>query len=88
MLNICGLLLKARPDMVPDLADQIAATPGCDVHATTDDGRLIVVVEDMPDTPAHDRIMALHQLPGVLAVTINYHHFEPSADAAPAALSA
>lgn len=81
MTNICGVLLKVRPDAVDFVSGVIADIAGTDLHATTGDGRMVVTVEDMPDMPAHDRIMALHQLPGVLSFTLSYHHFEPLDDA-------
>ena len=49
---------------------------GVEVHARSDDGRLVVVVEDTTDRRASDIIMDLHQLSGVVSLTLNYHHFE------------
>ncbi len=49
---------------------------GVEVHAQSDDGRIVVVVEDTPDRFASETIMDLHQIPGVISLTLTYHHFE------------
>lgn len=75
MLNICGCLVHAAPGTVGRVSDAIAATPGCEVHAEQD-GRLVVTVEDTAQRRASDLIMDMHQIPGVLTITLTYHHFE------------
>ena len=77
MLNICGCLVHAMPDKVAGVAAAAAAMNGVDVHAQEDDGRIVVTVEDTDDKLASDLIMEMHQIPGVLTVTLTYHHFEP-----------
>ncbi len=46
-----------------------------------------ITVEDIPGKTAADQIMAMHQIPGVLTVTLTYHHFEDLGDASDVALS-
>ena len=84
-MNICGCLLHVAPAALSDARPQIVAMEGVEIHAGTEDGRLVVVVEDTATRTASDSIMALHQIPGVLSLTLNYHHFEdlaPRADLA------
>ncbi|TRD23246.1 chaperone NapD [Palleronia caenipelagi] len=75
-MNICGCLVHAAPGTVTETRARLEAMPGAEVHAESEDGRLVVVVEDMDDRKASDTIMEMHQIPGVLSVTLNYHHFE------------
>lgn len=75
MLNICGCLVHALPDMVGPVIAAIAAAEGAEVHAH-DNGRIVVTVEDTPARSAAQQIMDLHQIAGVLTVTLSYHHFE------------
>lgn len=87
MLNICGCLVHAAPGTVPAVSEAIAALPGADIHAE-DGGRIVVTVEDTDTATAADRIMEMHQIPGVLTVTLTYHHFEdPQNDASAPALA-
>ena len=77
MYNICGCLVHAMPEKVPDVISAIEASEGCEVHAQ-DEGRVVVTVEDTENRRASEIIMDMHQIPGVITVTLTYHHFEPS----------
>ena len=83
MLNICGCLVHAMPEMVDDIISAINATEGGEVHAH-ENGRIVVTVEDTADKRASDQIMDMHQIPGVLTVTLTYHHFEALDETGPA----
>ncbi len=75
MLNICGCLVHTLPDKTEAVMAAIDATEGGEVHAHQD-GRIVVTVEDTPTMRASDQIMEMHQIPGVITVTLTYHHFE------------
>ncbi|PRY25171.1 periplasmic nitrate reductase chaperone NapD [Aliiruegeria haliotis] len=75
-MNICGCLVHAAPDMVESVARAASAMDGVEIHARTDDGRLVVVVEDVEGSLASETIMAMHQIPGVVSLALTYHHFE------------
>ncbi|NDW00217.1 chaperone NapD [Salipiger sp. PrR002] len=75
-MNICGCLVHVAQDALLDARAQMEALDGVEVHAQSDDGRLVVVVEDTDTAFASDTIMSLHQIRGVISLTINYHHFE------------
>ena len=75
-MNICGCLVHVAPAALTAARPAIAGMTGVEIHAETEDGRLVVVVEDTDEALASDTIMALHQIPGVISVTLNYHHFE------------
>jgi nitrate reductase NapD len=82
-MNICGCLAHVVPDQADTAAQTMRDTPGVEVHAQSDDGRFVVVVEDTPDRLASEIIMDLHQIPGVISLTLTYHHFEDLAESAP-----
>lgn len=82
-MNICGCLVHVAPRALDDARASIGAMEGVEIHAASDDGRLVVVVEDTPGARASDIIMSIHQVPGVLSLTLNYHHFEDLTTSAP-----
>ena len=86
MLNICGCLVQTAPDRTASVIAALNATEGSEVHAH-DKGRIVVTVEDTQTRRASDLIMDMHQIPGVIGVTLTYHHFEALEDEAPATLS-
>lgn len=75
-MNICGCLIHAAPGTAQGVAGAANAMDGVEVHATTEDDRLIVVVEDTAEKTAAEVIMDMHQIPGVLSLALTYHHFE------------
>lgn len=79
-MNICGCLVHAAPGRSAAARAAIDAMTGAEVHAVTEDERLIVVVEDTETQRASELIMAMHQIPGVISVTLTYHHFEDLED--------
>ncbi len=80
MLNICGCLVHAAPAREGEISAVLARLDGVEVHAA-ERGRIVVTVEDTEALAASERIMAMHQIPGVLTVTLTYHHFEEPGDA-------
>lgn len=83
MVNICGCLVHSIPEMTDNVIAAINAIEGGEVHAH-EDGRIVVTVEDTETQNASDQIMDMHQIPGVLTVTLTYHHFEALDETGPA----
>ena len=79
-MNICGCLIHATPKEALRAHQAMEAMEGVEVHAEAEDGRFIVVVEDTPSRFASEIIMDLHQIPGVISLTLTYHHFEDFAE--------
>ncbi|WP_081894674.1 chaperone NapD [Ruegeria halocynthiae] len=82
-MNICGCLAHVAPEQAQAAAQTFNDTPGVEVHAQDDDGRFVVVVEDTPTRLASETIMDLHLVPGVVSLTLTYHHFEDIAETRP-----
>ncbi|MGH1361889.1 MAG: chaperone NapD [Burkholderiaceae bacterium] len=76
MSNICGCLVHAVPESVSSARLALDQMPGVETHAQTTDGRFVVVVEDTEQSTAAETIMAMHQIPGIVSVTLSYHHFD------------
>lgn len=75
-MNICGVLVHARPGESSAIADALRQMPGVELHNHASDGRIVVTVEDTAASQASDQIAAIHALPGVIAAALVYHHFE------------
>ena len=79
-MNICGCLVHIRPERAENAEQAMSALNGVEIYAKSEDGRFVVVVEDTADRLASETIMDLHQVPGVLSLTLTYHHFEDLAE--------
>ena len=82
-MNICGCLIHIAPGQEITARAAIEAFDGAEVHAASEDGRFVVVVEDTPEALASETIMSLHQIPGVLSLTLNFHHFDELSESRP-----
>jgi len=75
-VNICGVLVHARPDKAGAIEAQLAELPGVEVYASSDSGRIVVTVEDVQASMAGDTLVRINNLDGVLSASIVYHHCE------------
>lgn len=73
--DIVGVLVHARPALVQDVTTQLIKHNGVEVHATEDDGRMVVTVEG-ESSQVTDTIAHFTQISGVLSASLIYHHFE------------
>lgn len=79
-MNIASLVLRIRPETRPEAEAALHALPGVECHYMSDDGRLIVTVEDTPGAAMSETLIAVHRVPQVLAATLAYEHGEDSED--------
>ncbi|MDH3948718.1 MAG: chaperone NapD [Gammaproteobacteria bacterium] len=79
-MNIAGVVIHARPEKLEGVEAQLIELPGVEVHATAEDGRMVVTVEDEAPRLA-DTVMGLQDVEGVLSASLIYHHFEDSEQA-------
>ena len=77
-MNIASLVLRIRPETRGEAEAELRAMPGVECHHMTDDGKLIVTVEDAPGAAMSDTLIAIHRVPQVLAATLAYEHTDNS----------
>ncbi len=74
--NVCGVLVHARGEKAGNVAELLREMPGTEVHTVTDDGRLVVTVEDTDEQLAIDTIGKLADVAGVISTSLVYHEFD------------
>jgi nitrate reductase NapD len=72
--NICGVLVHAKPGSMESVQRDLALVPGVEIHQSTGDGRLVVTVEDTPDSWAAETIKNFTEIKGVLSAALVYHY--------------
>jgi nitrate reductase NapD len=73
-MNICSLVVHARPERLGGVQTDLERMPGVEVHGRSEDGKLVVTVEDTPDSRASDIAMSIHNVDGVLNAVLIYHY--------------
>ena len=77
-MNIASLVLRIRPETRAEAEAALCALPGVECHHMSDDGKLIVTVEDVPGAAMSDTLIAVHRVPQVLVATLAYEHTDNS----------
>lgn len=75
-VHIAGIVIHARPEAVASLRKTIPLIPKAEVHAASEDGRLVVTLETDGIRRTADYMDAIRALPGVLNVALVYQHAE------------
>ena len=73
-MNLPSLVLRIQPERRVAAEAALTALPGVECHAMSDDGKLIVTVEETPQSSVAETLIAVHGVPEVLAVTLAYEH--------------
>ena len=70
--NLCSLLVHTRSDEMDQVRQVLQQQQGVEVHANTEDGRLIVTVEAENRKQVAQQIMDIQQIKGVYSAAMIY----------------
>lgn len=74
---ISGLYIQVKEDMMEEVAKQLAALPGVEVHGCFPPGKIIIVLESKNEDDAHEMVsQTIVNIPGVLGAYLAYCNFE------------
>ena len=75
-MNISGVLVHAYPQKAASVTRKLESMDGFEVHANTDEGKIVVTIEKPDDSSIADAMLELQDIPGVLNASMVYHQFE------------
>ena len=73
-MNVCSVIVHARPENSGAVQERLEAFPGVEVHGGRAEGKLIVTVEDAGRETVADTLMAFNGVEGVIGSTLIYHY--------------
>ncbi len=74
--EIASIIVQARPERLTQLEAEIAALPGCEIHARDPKGKLVVVTE-APDAGSLGTMLnTIQSLPDVYSAALVFHAIE------------
>ena len=79
-MKIAGIVVRAFPDTFEAVNQRLVSMPGVEIHATTDNGQMVVTVEEQHDTRLADQISDVQSADGVLSASLIYSHFDETDD--------
>lgn len=78
-IDICGVLVHAKPGSAEQVKESLLQFPGVEVHSVTEDHRLIVTVDQADcdeEKMITKTISSFHDVKGVLSAALVYQHAE------------
>nr|VFK47326.1 MAG: nitrate reductase NapD [Candidatus Kentron sp. TC]VFK50034.1 MAG: periplasmic nitrate reductase chaperone NapD [Candidatus Kentron sp. TC]VFK63112.1 MAG: nitrate reductase NapD [Candidatus Kentron sp. TC] len=82
-MDICSILLFARPERLSSVQDTLHDMEGVEVHAATPDGRIVVSVEKDNQEQFSETVLTLRGIGGVIDANLVYHFHEDDFEDAP-----
>ena len=73
-MNICSLIVHAKPDRARTVEEGLLGLPGVEVHGGQAEGKLVVTVEDTPESEAAETLAAINGVEGVVNTVLIYHY--------------
>ena len=71
-MGLASLVLRIHPESRGDAEIALLALPGVECHGMSDDGKLVVTVEDETGEGISDTLLAIYRIPQVLATTLAF----------------
>ena len=75
-VHISSLVVHTRPEFLAGVKEQIEKLPGAEIHAESDKGKLVVVVETQNQGYITDVIEKINNFEHVLNTALVYHQIE------------
>jgi len=76
VINICGVLIYTLPGQAVTVKQVLEQEPGVEVHAVSDNGRLVVTVEKNTREETGETLNYLQKLDHVISASLVYQYFD------------
>lgn len=75
-MPVSGVVVSCQQDMSDQIATELSAVDGVEVHGILPDGQIVAVVEAGTVNDEVAIVSRLHDVNGVVSVRMAYHNFE------------
>ena len=75
-MNISSIIVHAKPDALSSVRGSLEQIPGVEIHAATDDGKLVVTIETDTDGETAGTFDRINTMDGVMSAAMVFHQFE------------
>lgn len=75
-MNISSAIIHARPGHAEAVQRSLACLAGVEIHAVSDEGKLIVTIETPDDRETADTFEAISRMDHVMSTSMVYHQTE------------
>ena len=75
-MNISSIIVHAQPTQLQSVRGGLEQIPGVEIHAVTDDGKLVVTIETETDGETAGTFDRINTMDGVMSAAMVFHQFE------------
>ncbi|AJZ63213.1 napD family protein [Paraburkholderia fungorum] len=75
-LHIAGIVVHVQATRLDSVCRAIAEIPKAEIHAVSEQGKLVVTLEGAHTAEVAAQLSAIHALPGVYGAALVYQHHE------------
>ena len=75
-MNISSIIVHAKPTELLSVRGNLEQIPGVEIHAVTDDGKLVVTIETDTDGETASTFDRINTMDGVMSAAMVFHQFE------------
>jgi len=75
-MSISGLVVQTKPKNTSAVCADLEKIHGLEIHSRTDDGCLIITLDEPDNGKAADVLLNLGNLDGVLSTSLVYNNFD------------
>ncbi|MDT8990771.1 chaperone NapD [Curvibacter sp. APW13] len=79
-MNISSAIVYAQPGREPAVRARLSSMPGVEIHAASEDGKIVITLESESDRSATDQYEAIGREEGVLNIAMVYQQTESHPD--------
>jgi nitrate reductase NapD len=79
-MNITSIIVHAKPTELQSVRGNIEQIPGVEIHAATDDGKLVVTIESETDGETASTFDRINVMDGVMSAAMVFHQYESDPD--------
>jgi periplasmic nitrate reductase NapD len=75
-MNISGILVHAAPAKYDKVREALLALPDIEIPLENEDGRMVVIIDELGSQPSGESLMKIQGIDGVLSANLVYQHIE------------
>ena len=75
-MNISSIIVHSQPTQLASVRGGLEQIPGVEIHAVTDDGKLVVTIETDTDGETAGTFDRINTMDGVMSAAMVFHQFE------------
>jgi nitrate reductase NapD len=79
-MNISSVIVHAKPTELLSVRGNLEQIPGVEIHAATDDGKLVITIESETDGETASTFDRINVMDGVMSAAMVFHQFESDPD--------